>query len=1129
MNFSFLENIEEYALFGEACIEAERVFATSPRLCALGCRSALELAVKWMYAADRDLRMPYRDNLQSLVHEQTFVELVEPLTYVKLQPIIRLGNLAAHTERTIPAQDAMRSLKDLFEFVEWIDYCYSFADDWQERKFDEAKVPAKIIEIDEQAVRERDALIDQQKEQIEQLEKKVQELTLIYTAGKEGNKREHTFNPDALTEFETRKRYIDIDLLSAGWENGKNVVWEYPVDDMEGIPGNPGFIDYVLMGKDGKPIALLEAKKTSYDPNKGLQQARLYRDCLKRKFGYAPFIFLSNGFETYFLDDDTAPKRIVSGVFAYEDLQRLMARRGTAVPLNTVEINHQIAGSGKYYFQAEAIRAVCSQIDAGFRKSLLVMATGTGKTRTVVGLYDVLARGNRAVNILFLADRLALVKQAKNAFRDYLPNLTVCNLCLSNDRDGDKNSRAIFSTYPTILNAIDESRNPDGSRLFSPAHFDIIIVDEAHRSIFKKYKAIFDYFDAFLVGLTATPKDEVARNTYDFFDCDPNVPTYLYEYETAVDPDHVLVPYKTFETSTHFLEEGITYDELTEEEKELYDEDWEEATGDSAPDYVPPEGLNKFLFNEGTVKLVLQDLMNNGIRIDGGERVAKTIIFAQGIPHAEFIVQQFEAMYPDEAKGGFIKRVCNSDDRSMSIIDEFKYEEKPGIVVSVDMMDTGVDVPAVANLVFFKKVRSKTKFWQMIGRGTRTCKGVEFLDRTDGVYIDKRRFYIFDYCGNFEYFRVERSDVDGALPKSISERIFAYKAMMASCLQVADYADDEYQEYRKELVGEMASLVGRLDTSRVRESFVRREIDLFRQEGSYTVLGKTDLHDLQNKIAPLIRVAEDDKHALGFDAIMYGYMCAKLVLETSEAPYKRQVLQRAIGLSKRITIPQIKEKLPEIKRAMDEELLDDMTIFDLEHLRLELRGLMRFLDDGKSRIPSVTTNLEDEVISHTEGGVLYPADDFVDYKQKVERYVHEHENDEAIRKLRNNLPLTRDDYKELERILVHELGNAHDYERAYGQLEFGLQIRKIAGLDHDAAMGAFSEFINDGNLNFEQIEFVKRVIQYVERNGYMELEALSGPAFSRPASFMKLFDENERRKLVAVITDVRNNAMLPAA
>ena len=700
-NFSFLSSKNEYALFAPSCIEAERVLAASPSMCAVGCRKALELMVKWVYSADKTISMPYKDNLQALIHEPTFRFAVDSRTWDKLPYIIKLGNLAVHTDRSISKSDAILSLTGVFEFAQWIDYCYGT--DYKERKFDESLIPSEKVVVDEKKIKEHQNLLMQKDSEIEALRKKIEAMSTQFMAEKGQDKESRVFTAKDISEYATRKKYIDVDLKLLGWNFDDDVREEVEVEGMAGVDGQQGFADYVLYGKDGLPLAVIEAKRTSKDPNIGKQQAKLYVDSLEKLYGRRPMMFTTNGFETYFWDDKSYPQRKVSSIFSREDLQKLMNRREERKDLNNIKIDDKITDR---YYQKEAIRAVCNNITQGHRKSLLVMATGTGKTRTASSIADVLSRGGYVTNVLFLADRTALVKQAKEAFRNYLPDFSLCNLLSNKD---DKNARIVFSTYPTMLNSIDTAKNENGEKLFTPAHFDLIIVDEAHRSIFKKYKAIFEYFDALIVGLTATPKTDVDKNTYDFFEVENGVPTYAYDYETAVYKDHVLVPYYNIEVSTKVLEQGIVYDELPEEEKQRYEEDFIDEDGE-IPEFIPSTKINERIFNQETVDIVLQDLMNNGIKVSGGDRIGKTIIFAQNKKHAQYIVERFDKLFP-QYKGGFIKRVVCDDAYAQTIIDDFKQPEKePNIAVSVDMMDTGLDVPEAVNLVFFKKVRSKTKF-----------------------------------------------------------------------------------------------------------------------------------------------------------------------------------------------------------------------------------------------------------------------------------------------------------------------------------------------------------------------------------------------------------------------------------
>lgn len=1127
MNFGFLKRADGYYdLFADACIEAEKIYATSPALCAVGCRKALELSVKWVYAIDNSISMPYRDNLSSLLHEQSFRECVDERVWRRLIGVNKLGNLSVHTERRVTAEDAVLSLRSLFDFVDWIDYCYG--PEYENRRFDEVKIPKKGVQLTLQqvkAIKAREELISKKDEEIKRLEAQLKAMSTRATVDKAAHIETRSFNPEEISEYKTRKHYIDWDLALAGWKIDENALEEREVTGMpreKDFDSGTGYIDYMLLGKDNRPLAIVEAKRTMYSPQKGIQQARLYARCLENEYGYKPPIFLTNGFETFFLDDDSAPMRKVSGFFSQDELQRIINRRNGTVKPSTLRVNEAIAGGGKRYYQVEAIERVCANIESGHRKSLLVMATGTGKTRVSAALTDVLMRSGLVKNVLFLADRVALVRQAKSGYRDYLPNETLCNLVSNKD---DRNARIVFSTYPTILNAIDKERNEDGDLMFTPAHFDLIIVDEAHRSIFKKYRAIFDYFDSLVIGLTATPANEVDRNTYDFFEVERGVPTYVYEYNTATEVDHVLVPYFGIETHTSFMDDGITYDDLSQDEREILEEDFEE-TGQDVPEKIESREINQWVFNEKTVDSVLETLMEKGIKVAGGQTLGKSVIFAQSQKHARFIVERFGKLYPN-LPGDYIKAVLHSDDYSHTIIDDFGLKPLPVITVSVDMMDTGVDVPEIVNLVFFKKVRSKIKFWQMIGRGTRLCEGLEVVDPLDGPHEDKERFFIFDWCKNFEFFREHLDVSEGRIALSLTEQVFQRQAELAMLLQESAFSASDYQGWRQELVDAMHSQVVALNDDLFSVRRYRREVEKYRRIDSFQLLSSTSFAELKKPISMLVVNDEADIDALRFDALMYGYMIA--VCQSQNASrYESRLIAIAACLQKASSIPQVKEKLPLIDEVYDGEILTGASLLELENIRKELRGLIRFIVGGPGR-RDVITHLDDPVTQVVYGVGADIGEDFEDYRLKVERYLKDCSDSLVVHKLRSNQPMTEFEFEQLERIFTHDLGNAEDYAKAYGDTPFGLLVRKLVHLEYDAAMAAFASFLNDQSLNEQQISFVKRVVNYVVENGYMEPVALTQPPFDRPQSFVRMFNTRQQGDLVAVINEIKRNAEQPAA
>ena len=557
------------------------------------------------------------------------------------------------------------------------------------------------------------------------------------------------------SEADTRDYFIDLLLKEAGWALDQPRDREF---ELSGMPNNQGigFVDYVLWGNDGKPLGIVEAKRARRDAAVAQQQAKLYADCLERMFGQRPVIFYSNGYEHWIWDDVNYAPRQVQGFYKKDELELIVQRRASRKSLSVAPINEEIVGR---YYQTRAIRRVGESFERDHdRKALLVMATGSGKTRTVIALCDLLRRCNWAKRVLFLADRVALVKQAVNAFKKFLPDASPVNLVTEKDLEG----RVYVSTYPTMMGLIDET--DDGQRRFGVGHFDLVIIDEAHRSVFQKYRAIFDYFDSFLVGLTATPRDEIDRNTYGLFDLEDQVPTDAYTLDEAV-KDGVLVPVQAGFVPLRFQREGITYADLSPDEKDQWDQlEWDDEEG--VPDRIEPEAVNKWLFNKDTVDKVLEHLMTRGIKVAGGDRLGKTILFAKNQAHAQFIAERFDANYP-HLKGQFARVITFKTEYAQSQIEDFSIKDKaPHLAISVDMLDTGIDVPEVVNLVFFKLVRSRTKFRQMIGRGTRLCPDLFAPGQ------DKAVFSLFDYCQNLEFFSQELPATEGSLGASLSKRLF---------------------------------------------------------------------------------------------------------------------------------------------------------------------------------------------------------------------------------------------------------------------------------------------------------------------------------------------------------------------
>ena len=611
-NFDFILKNEIFKTFAEAAEEAEKSIAVANVSCTILCRRALELALKWIYANDRELVLPYQNNLSSLVYDINFKSMINEKVFNGMTYIIKLGNFSVHSNKKVTRKEAVLCLKYLFDFMDWIAYYYD--SNYIETKFDEGKLPGESsANLKKEEREELENKLVEKDEKIEKILKENEELREKLTKQRTSKKTAYNFKVSDISEFETRKQFIDLDLKIAGWDS-TNIREEVEV---KGMPNTQetGHVDYVLYGENGKPLAVVEAKRTSKDAKIGQQQAKLYADCLEKEYAQRPIIYYTNGKEIYMWDDLSYPERKVSGYYTQDELQLLIKRRDSKENLEHIFIANDIANRP---YQLEAVKKVCESFEQKHRRALVVMATGTGKTRTAISLVDVLTSKNWVQNILFLADRTELVKQAEKNFKKLLPDMSCCNLLSSKDGDPEE-SRIIFSTYQTMINCIDKMKSKNGITLFTPGHFDLIIIDEAHRSIYKKYQAIFDYFDGLLVGLTATPRDDVDKNTYKFFQLENNVPTFVYEYDEAVKQKY-LVDYHTISTTTKFIERGIKYSELKEEYKEEYENLFEEG---EVQEEISSSAINSWLFNRDTIKIILETVMQKGLKVEGGDKLRK--------------------------------------------------------------------------------------------------------------------------------------------------------------------------------------------------------------------------------------------------------------------------------------------------------------------------------------------------------------------------------------------------------------------------------------------------------------------------------------------------------------------------
>jgi type I restriction enzyme R subunit len=1124
-NFSFLQ--QEFFAICDSAKKAESYLNTDARASCWYARMTLEQIVDWLYKSDKSFAC-YDTSLGARVHDPSFKSHVGEVIFTKATVIISIGNRAAHAKSS-KQTDAMQAITELFHVSYWLARTYGHkARPNPSLQFAESLVP-KAIKHDavtlEQLKKHEEQLKTATKEN-EELKLKLkgydatqQELDQLrqeVNKAKEANKKQA--DPHDYNEEKTRDYFIDILLEEAGWQVNKPNVIEYEVS---GMPNNQGigFVDYVLWGDDGLPLAVVEAKRTRKDPRTGQQQAKLYADCLENRFKRRPVIYYTNGYTHWFWDDKTHSPRLVQGFHTKDEIELLIQRRETKKSLVTSQINDEIVERS---YQHQAIRSVTEAMEKhNERRSLLVMATGSGKTRTVIALTELLMRCNWVKRVLFLADRVSLVKQASREFVKHLQNVSIVNLLDSADGQG----RVYVSTYPTMLNLINDTSS--NVKRFGVGHFDLVIVDEAHRSIYAKYGAIFSYFDSYLVGLTATPKDEVDHNTYTMFNLEKGVPTFAYGLDEAI-ADNYLVPPQAVAVDTQFHRDGIEYDKLSEEEKEQWDAlDW----GDEAPlDTIDPPALNAWLFNADTVDQVLKYLMLNGEYVASGDRLGKTIIFAKNQKHADFIYERFNHNYP-QYKGEFARVITHSVAYAQTLIDDFSIKNKsPHIAISVDMLDTGIDVPEVVNLVFFKIVRSKTKFWQMLGRGTRLCKDLYGPDQ------DKKFFKIFDFCDNLRYFKQNLEQANSVLHESLEAQLFKTKLELISTLDARrgikqnNPEDGQETELRNETASYLHSLVANMTLDNIIVRPKRRHVEKYSHIDNWKTLSFVDIAELAVELAGLpSQIQDTEEEAKRFDMMVLRTQLCVLNGDIGFDKYKKTIRSIANALELQDSIPAIRVQMPLIQSLSEDDWWQDVTVTMLEHMRKRLRLLVKLIEKKERTI--VFTNFDDAITGSENMSIHFGSNglDYEKFKLKSRDFLRLHEDKLAVAKLRTNKPITTTDLQELEIILLEQAGgDQHLIEQAkQSSGGLGLFVRSLLGLERGAAMDAMAEFLNERNSTASQYEFVTMIVNYLTQDGVIERGRLYEAPFTNITATGpdSIFDNAKVVKLFNIIDDIKLRAV----
>lgn len=1061
--FDFMENKINYKGIFDACISAEQANTSSDT--ALYCRKALLSIIEFIYDK-QGVPVQKSATLLELIDNKVITNFVDNSIIIETLHFIRKLGMNAQHDKNVKKKHAKLAFDNLVFFAEFV-----------YRKFEKPDTVATFV------------------------------------------------IPAYMSEAETRRVYIDVYLGEVGWNvlepqstttlSGGTVVksgtvmpnmacCEIPVHGMKNESGI-GFCDYVLYGKDGKPLAIVEAKKTSVDAVVGIQQVKTYGECMRQQYGYVPVLYYTNGYEIYIIDG-LYPSRKVMAFHTAEELEYMIQKRSRN-NITDLQIRDDISGRP---YQKMAITNICERFNDLHRRGLIVMATGTGKTRVSISLVEVLARNKWIKNVLFLADRTSLVQQAFKNFQKILPNMSYCVLS-DKSLANEPNARITFSTHQTMINYIDAE-----DKEFTSARFDLIIVDEAHRSIFNKYGSIFSYFDCLLVGLTATPKDEVDANTYHLFNCENGEPNFSYSLEEGV-KEHYLVPYKVKSKTTKLLTHGIKYSDLSAADKQKADVI---LPDDVDSDYViPKETLFKIFYNEDTCRRVIDELMTNGLKVDYGQKIGKTIIFAYNHKHAQLIVDAFHKTYPKYGED-YCQLVDNYIKGANELIVKFETDDNFRIAVSVDMLDTGVDVPGVLNLVFFKPVKSKIKFVQMIGRGTRLCP--ELIDGKDKEY-----FLIFDYCGNFEYFDEHIDGANAVVAKSLTQRLFDVKLDLFVELQKIEHQTNPehkayYDKIKPELINKVFGVKANSARISVREKMAY--VDKFCDLEIWQHISILGAKEMKLHISKLVDsdICEEKK-ALAFDVKMFNIELSVLANgNISEATKSVGMVRKAARLLlDYATIDSVKAKAETLQVLAGTDFWDNPKISDLEKYRDEVRDLMKYI---KPRDNPIDIDTPDVI-----GDGKYDGNGLVDirtYKEKVLDYLVENTNNPTIIKIRNLEPINAEDLKELERILWEELGTRADYENITDIDNLAAFIRSIVGIEQDVINEKFGEFLNGNVFNSLQQEFVKSIIDYVRENGDINVDDLIEKSPFDTYDIVTIF--GAQAHIIRNIVDVMHNSITAA-
>ncbi|HBJ2623660.1 DUF4145 domain-containing protein [Clostridium botulinum] len=986
----------------------------------------------------------------------------------------RYGNKANH-EGYENKKDALDCLVSMYKISAWF-YILVTKDTsikpltYKVPKPTVTKVPVYNIE---DYSKEKEEIKEEHIMEVNSVKEEIKTSTGIKIDDKVEKEVEETLN---LNEAETRKKLIDIMLNDAGWDiNNKELVkLELPLENHKEAD-KKGYADYVLFNNKGKPVAVVEAKKTSVDPVIGRQQAVEYANTIERDYGVRPIVFYTNGYEIYMWDDKFSQPRQIWGFYTLEDLDELFFKHKYKQDLNKVQIDKDIAGRP---YQIEGIKRVYEKYSNGYRKALLVMATGTGKTRTVIALTKGMMEANCAKRVLFLADRDELVKQAKedkNSFKTFMPEQIACRFTGKNS--DNREATLYFSTYQTMINYYSK---------FSVGFFDLIICDESHRSIYKTYRDILEYFDSHIIGLTATPVDFIERNTFDLFNCDTEDPTFNFSVDEAWShiPPYLIEP-RVIDSTTDFLRKGIKYSQMTEEQRRQVDE--EGYDGNEIE--FSKDALEKKITNKDTNKFILKTLMDNGIKV--GDYLGKTIIFAKTKGHANLLDSLFNEMYP-QYKGKMTALIYSGIKDKDILIEKFKTEEFPRIAISVDLLDTGIDVPEIVNLVFAKPIYSKVKFWQMIGRGTRRC------DNLFGDGLDKQEFAIFDCYKNFEFFEMNPK---GFVPKPQKTSMQVRFELMCKLLEI--YKSKRQANICDEFIGKLKRDILDLPSESIEIKKNRKRIEQVKKEEYWSHLSEDFIKKLKLEIAPLIQWIEskENSDAIAFDNSIYRILQS---FENDDKDSMVKVINDTMEKLARLklNINQFDGKRELVKSLLEPSGWENLSYEKLEKIRIDLRDLMKH--KGSTIGPFIVMDIKDTsgVIKEiSAGSVLYGAN-MEPYEKRVKTAIEDKLKDQIlIHKIRKGEKLSETEIEGIYSIFgedfvysIDELSSKTDIDK---EDIVGI-IRKFVGVDEIELNKMFEEFIqkHHNKMNATQIKTLEIIKNDIGKNKGISFAALFGPPYT---------------------------------